>query len=64
MQNVVHTSDMVEVVRCRDCAEWDRSWRVGDSDIKNVHYCPILDKVTTSDWFCASGEWKDGEPDG
>ena len=43
MQNVVHTSDMVEVVRCRDCAGWDRSWRVGDSDINNVHYCPFLD---------------------
>ena len=55
IKNVVYTSDRREVVLCKNCTEWDREWQVGDAG-DDVHYCPIIDKVTLEDWFCASGE--------
>lgn len=42
----------VKVVRCKECAHWDRSWYTNDGN----HYCPVIDKATKGDWFCADGE--------
>lgn len=41
-----------EIVRCRDCANWDRRWYTNDGN----HYCPMIDKATNGDWFCADGK--------
>ncbi len=41
-----------EVVRCKECAHWDRSWYTSDGN----HFCSMIDKATKGDWFCADGE--------
>ena len=55
-------ADVVEVVRCRECKDWDTSWaptyaRHGE------HFCPRTDRFPSGDWFCAYGERKDGGQD-
>lgn len=53
------TIDAVEVVRCKDCENWDTEWQpVLCKSNRVVHYCPILDRVTAEDMFCAYGERK------
>ena len=46
--------DVVEVVRCKDCKNWDTTWQ--DGWAKNYHYCPLIDGTRNGDWFCAYGE--------
>lgn len=47
-------SDIVEVVRCKDCKHWDTTWE-NDWE-KDYHYCPIIDGIRKGDWFCADAE--------
>lgn len=49
------TADVVPVVRCEDCTEWERTWTTKAEDDVS-HYCPCVDHYTIPDWFCADGE--------
>ena len=52
-------SDVVEVVRCKDCKHWDTTW---ESDwTKSYHYCPFIDGTSTGDWYCADAERREDE---
>lgn len=49
------TADVVEVVRCKDCENWDTHWT--SSTFKpNAHYCCVLDNAFDGEFFCACGE--------
>lgn len=54
-------TNMVEVVRCRDCIYWDKG---------HTEECDNSDSVCfhngwcKPDWFCADGERKEGDRDG
>ena len=44
-----------ELVMCRNCENWDRDWNPrGAAD--DEHFCQLIGKVTTGDWFCADGK--------
>lgn len=45
--------DAVLVVRCKDCKNWDRTWKSGRP---NYHYCPITDGIHNGFWYCADGD--------
>ena len=47
--------DAVEVVRCKDCKDWDKNWE----SRTEFHYCPMIDGSTSGDFFCADGERRD-----
>lgn len=54
--------DAVPVVRCKDCRNWDTSWKPHSYEpLCPRYYCAITDLVTTGDWFCADGERKDDD---
>ena len=42
-----------EIIRCKDCKNWDRSWK---SERPNYHYCPIIDGIRNGFWYCADGD--------
>lgn len=46
------SADVVEVVRCKDCADWDKTWQPSAEG----HYCPSIDLVTSPDFYCGYGE--------
>lgn len=46
--------DMVEVIRCKDCKNWDTTWQ--NDWAKNYHYCPLIDGTRNGDWYCADAE--------
>lgn len=50
------TIDAVEVVRCKNCKHWN-------TKLTKVFmcYCPMEDRWTGDDYYCASGERKDDE---
>jgi hypothetical protein len=52
--------DVVEVVRCKDCENWDTTWQNDDWG-KNYHYCPIIDGTRNGDWYCADAERRSDE---
>lgn len=41
-----------EIIRCKDCMYWDKSWQT----IEGCHYCGMIDKQTEGDFFCGDGE--------
>ena len=45
-------SDIVEIVRCKHCKNWDKSWQT----IEGCHYCGMIDKQTEGNFFCGDGE--------
>ena len=47
-------TDLVEVVRCKDCKNWDT-----DGCIDGDGWCPIVFDYKCYNWFCADGERKD-----
>ncbi len=47
-------ADVVEVVRCKDCENWDSKYKSILSPDK--HYCVIMDKLMKPDGFCSYGE--------
>lgn len=56
---VVHWSEMGELVRCRDCRNWDHLLFDADGGC----YCPFVDHYTMGDNFCSDGERKENETD-
>ncbi len=49
-------ADVIEVVRCKDCINWQKDWSV---DLYGSHYCPNVDTRTMEDDYCSYGERKD-----
>lgn len=45
-----------EIIRCKDCKNWDTTWTNDFSP--NYHYCPMVDGVRKDDWYCADAERK------
>ena len=48
-----------EVIRCKDCKNWDTTWHgnwTGDG-----YYCPNVDGVRESDFYCADAERRTDE---
>ena len=48
------TIDAVEVVRCKDCINWQTDWM--PSTIFYGHYCPDVDTFTKENFYCAYAE--------
>lgn len=51
--NDAPTIDAVEVVRCKDCENWQRDWE--SSYLPNHHYCAMVDTTTEHDFYCSYG---------
>ena len=51
-------ADVVEVVRCGECANWQSGWKPSDAK-DGAHYCANVGLCMPSDWYCADGERKD-----
>lgn len=51
----VPSADVVPVVRCKDCENWDIEWK---PIIAEGHYCVIIDKVMKPNDFCSYGKLK------
>lgn len=47
------TVDAMEVVRCKDCKNWDTN-----CCSEGQGWCPLVVGYRPGDWFCASGERK------
>ena len=43
-----------EIIRCRDCEHWDKTWTNDWSP--DYHYCPMIDGVRKGDFYCADAE--------
>lgn len=51
------SADVIEVVRCKDCADWDKTWQPSAEG----HYCPSIDLVTKPDFYCGYGERREDD---
>ena len=58
----IPAADVVEVVRCENCAEWQRGWSPITTQ-KGVHFCAITGLFTEPDWFCKDGNISEVEED-
>ena len=47
------------VVRCKDCKNWDHSWKSTSPD---HHYCPFIDWPTSESFYCARAERRTNVP--
>ena len=47
-------AEWVEIVRCKDCINWDTTWT--NDWTPNYHYCPIIDGVRKDNFYCADAE--------
>ena len=56
----VPTVDAAPVVRCRNCENWEAGWKPNFSK-DGEHFCPMISRVTSGEWFCAYGERRDSE---
>ena len=54
-------ADVVPVVRCKDCENWQTDW---NPSIPDRHYCAVMDSMMKADDFCSYGERKDGDGNG
>lgn len=62
MSNVTSIQDILrqlpsvqpEIIRCKDCEHWDKTWTNDWSP--DYHYCPMIDGVRKSDFYCADAE--------
>lgn len=48
-----------EIIRCRDCKNWDKTWTNDWSP--EYHYCPMIDGVRKGDFYCADAERRTDE---
>lgn len=48
-----------EIIRCRDCKHWDKTWTNDWSP--DYHYCPMIDGVRKGDFYCADAERRTDE---
>ena len=57
MQNVTRTSDMVEVVKCKNCTHC--YYATNRSPDEQCWVCDKHGIDVTEDWYCADGERRD-----
>ena len=68
------SSDVVPVVRCKDCEYWDREtirqnsndagwWNEAICKEHTIYGNEHRDAWTSAEWYCADGERKDGDVD-
>ena len=50
------TADVVEVVRCKNCTDWQTDWAPYCFEEGAYHYCGTIDTVTNAEDFCSKGE--------
>ena len=48
-----------EIIRCRDCKHWDKTWTNNWSP--DYHYCPVMDEVRKGDRYCRYKERRTDE---
>ena len=60
--NNVPAADVVKVVRCKNCSEWQTGWNP-ISTHKGAHFCAITGLFTDPDWFCKDGNKSEVEED-
>lgn len=48
-----------EIIRCRDCKHWDKTWTNDWSP--DYHYCPMIDGVRKGNFYCADAERRTDE---
>ena len=53
---VIVTADVVEVVRCKDCSNWQIEWIPTIGGEEGCHYCGTMDKSTEPIFYCGKGE--------
>ena len=53
LDDLLSKSDVVEVVRCKECENWDA--HVLSTFRPDAHYCNVLGNVFYGDFFCACG---------
>lgn len=51
-----YPSAQLEIIRCKDCMYWDKSW--ANDWGKDYHYCIMVDSVRKGDFYCADAEWE------
>ena len=56
---VIPAADVVAVVRCRECENWDTEWKPNHAE-EGQYFCPILGQVTDTDFYCGCGTRKGG----
>ena len=49
---IIRGTDIVPVVRCKDCENWQTDW---NSSIPDRHYCAVMDSMMKADDFCSYG---------
>lgn len=52
--------DIVKVVRCKDCINWERTWTTHSPD---YHYCSFIEYLTYESFYCAKAERRTDETD-
>ena len=50
---IIDSKDLVPVVRCKDCENWQTDW---NPSIPDRHYCAVMDSMMKADDFCSYGE--------
>lgn len=59
LRNEIPTADVVAVVRCGECENWQSGWD-STSAPKGTHFCAVTGLFKPADWFCADGAKMDG----
>lgn len=61
LDGVPSAQHFVEVVRCKDCADWQADWIPSCVD-NGSHYCGTMDTIMKPNDYCSYGERRtDGE---
>lgn len=47
-------SEWAEIIRCRDCKNWDKTWTPHFDP--GYHYCSMIDGVREGNFYCADGK--------
>ena len=65
LYDILERMPTVDVVRCRECQNWETDWEPIYFDHENPRYfCGEIDRYPGGDWFCSMGERrKDGDRD-
>lgn len=43
------------LITCGECEHWQTDW-ISEEGADDYHYCPMVDRSTFADWYCADGE--------
>ena len=54
---MLSSADVVPVVRCQDCENWQTDW---NPSIPDRHYCAVIDSMMKAEDFCSYGKRREG----